>query len=267
MQHYVVYLDEFGHIGPYVARDHAKYNDSPVFGLAGFMLPVAQVREFAVYFYKLKCGLLAWDLMHKNPRDLPACRWEKKGSALFTARNVQIYRPLRQATFRLLNRIAAVGGHVVYTGERKASQMGVHVSAEMFRRQLLCAIRQVDGHCAQTNSTCLVLLDQQDAGDDWRERNVEACTVAMFEGDAKCRRLVEPPLQGESHLFQTLQCADWLCGLIGRLAAHAAAPNEYADWAVFHKYFHDRVRDVALVSSGIRPPVEVLASGPVSELG
>lgn len=36
---------------------------------------------------------------------------------------------------------------------------------------------------------------------------------------------------------------------------------------VFHKYFHDRVRDVALVSSGIRPPVEVLASGPVSELG
>ncbi|WP_237380656.1 DUF3800 domain-containing protein [Cupriavidus sp. SW-Y-13] len=267
MQHYVVYLDEFGHIGPFVARDHAKYNDSPVFGLAGFMLPAAQVREFAIYFYKLKCHLLAWDLEHKNPHDLPACRWEKKGSALFTARNVLTYQSLRQATFRLLNRIAAVGGHVVYTGEHKVSDAGLHFPAEIFKRQLLCAVRQVDGHCAQTNATCMVLLDHQDAGDEWRERNVEACTVAMFEDeDGRCRRLIEPPLQGESHLFQTLQCADWLCGLIGRLSAHAAAPDEYADWAVFHKYFHDRVRAVALDSSGIQEHARVMTSEPVVEL-
>ena len=33
---YFAYLDEFGHIGPYVNREHPRYNDSPVFGLAGF---------------------------------------------------------------------------------------------------------------------------------------------------------------------------------------------------------------------------------------
>ena len=33
------YLDEFGHIGPYVARQHPSYKESPVFGLAGFVLP------------------------------------------------------------------------------------------------------------------------------------------------------------------------------------------------------------------------------------
>ncbi len=33
------YLDEFGHIGPYVGRDDPRYKESPVSGLAGFVLP------------------------------------------------------------------------------------------------------------------------------------------------------------------------------------------------------------------------------------
>ena len=48
---YFAYLDEFGHIGRYISRDHARYNDSPVFGLAGFVIPAAQVRWFATWVY------------------------------------------------------------------------------------------------------------------------------------------------------------------------------------------------------------------------
>ena len=90
--HYVVYLDEFGHIGPFVSRSHPKYNDSPVFGFAGMLLPAESVREFAIFFYQLKCRLLAWDLAHKNPKQLPAYQWEKKGSAVYTVTNVEKYR-------------------------------------------------------------------------------------------------------------------------------------------------------------------------------
>lgn len=32
----IAYLNEFGHIGPYISRTHTKHNDSPVCGLAGF---------------------------------------------------------------------------------------------------------------------------------------------------------------------------------------------------------------------------------------
>ena len=35
---YFAYLDEFGHIGPYVSRTDPRYKDSPVFGLARFVL-------------------------------------------------------------------------------------------------------------------------------------------------------------------------------------------------------------------------------------
>ena len=47
---YFAYLDEFGHIGPYVSRQDPRHNDSPVFGLAGFVLPSEQVRGFGTWF-------------------------------------------------------------------------------------------------------------------------------------------------------------------------------------------------------------------------
>ena len=31
---YIAYLDEFGHVGPYISRSDPRHNDSPVFGFA-----------------------------------------------------------------------------------------------------------------------------------------------------------------------------------------------------------------------------------------
>ena len=39
------YLDEFGHVGPYLSRMDRTHNDSPVFGLAGFVLPSQEIRD------------------------------------------------------------------------------------------------------------------------------------------------------------------------------------------------------------------------------
>ncbi|PFG70476.1 uncharacterized protein DUF3800 [Pseudomonas poae] len=249
---YIAYLDEFGHVGQYVSRKHSMYKTSPVFGLGGMLLPANEVREFAIYFYKLKCQLLAWDLEHKNPEHLPAYHWEKKGSALFTVANVSKYRELRRSSFRLLNHIQKIGGYVFYTGEHKPTEHTKHNSTETFQRVLVQSIRKIDRFCTLNNASFIVLLDEQKAGNEWRERNVEACTLAMFEdASEKCRTLIEPPLQGESYLFQTLQCADWLCGLIGRLTTYAVAPEEFDDWELFDTYFATRIANVALPCSGL----------------
>ena len=110
---YIAYLDEFGHIGPYIARDHPRHNDSPVFGLAGFIMPLEVVRGFGTWFYQRKCDLLDFEIRRSGEH--PAV-WEKKGSSLFTVRNVTQYPELRQTTFRLLNKIQNLGGHVFYRG-------------------------------------------------------------------------------------------------------------------------------------------------------
>ncbi len=245
--HYVVYLDEFGHIGPFISRDHEKHKTSPVFGFGGLVLPIAAVRDFAIYFYKLKCRLLKFEL---EQQDEPAYRWEKKGAQLYTVKNVEKYRELRTATGRLLNHLKQLGGHVIYGGEHKAVGAATAPSAKIFKHHLLQLVRQADRFCAARQATFMLLLDEQQAGSVWREMNVEACTLAMFAAEPdRCRTLVEPPLQGESYLFQTLQCADWICGLIGRLCTYQVASHQYADWEIFHRYFHDRVKAAALPCS------------------
>jgi hypothetical protein len=60
--------------------------------------------------------------------------------------------------------------------------------------------------------------------------------------------MIEPPLQAESHLFQTPQCADWICGLVGRTGCHLVAPGEYAEFSWFQKYFAERLAHVAPIS-------------------
>ena len=75
--HYFAYLDEFGHIGPFISRRDGHHNTSPVFGFAGIVLPVTEVRNFSAYFYKLKCNLLEWEIAH-DPGHTPAYQWEKK---------------------------------------------------------------------------------------------------------------------------------------------------------------------------------------------
>ncbi|WP_415915361.1 DUF3800 domain-containing protein [Pseudomonas amygdali] len=246
------FLDEFGHVGQYVSRKHPRYKTHPAFGFAGLMLPATEIREFAIYFYKLKCQLLDFDLANNNPKNLPAYQWEKKGSHLYTLQNVTKYAQLRRSTFRLLSHIEKIGGHVFYTGEHKTTDPDAHDSTETFKRQLLQSVRKIDRFCAQSGSTFMLMLDEQRAGNEWRETNVEVCTLAMFEdASEKCRALIEPPIQAESHLFQTIQCADWICGLIGRLTALLVAPDEYPELEPFDRYFSERIANVIIACSGL----------------
>ena len=59
---YFAYLDEFGHIGPYISRKDRRYKDSPVFALAGFVLASEVVRGFGTWFFRRKCELLAFEI-------------------------------------------------------------------------------------------------------------------------------------------------------------------------------------------------------------
>ena len=51
-----VYLDEFGHIGPFIDRRHSLHNDSPVFGLAGLAIPADSARHFGIGSFKENAG-------------------------------------------------------------------------------------------------------------------------------------------------------------------------------------------------------------------
>ncbi|MDY0270581.1 DUF3800 domain-containing protein [Trichloromonas sp.] len=241
---YIAYLDEFGHIGPYVSHDHPSHKTHPVFGLGGIVLPHGQVRCFATYFFQLKNRLLEFEL--KKSGKHPA-KWEKKGAALYTLQNVQKYPELRKATFRLLNRITKAGGFVFYVGFEKRRDLVRHDSKNIYYAALREAIKRLDQECEAKNDQFLLMLDQQEKN-VMRTEIVETAALSMF-GEEPRKTLIEPPIQAESHLYQNLQCADWICGIVGRMAHYKFEPEQKKDLEVFDRYFKDRLERVSRRSS------------------
>jgi hypothetical protein len=234
---YLVYLDEFGHDGPFVSRSDAKYKTSPVFGFAGIILPYFATREFATWFYQLKNQVLAWELQRSGKH--PA-QWEKKGASLYTTRNIQSYPQVRQATNRIFNRIKRTNGEVFFSGIEKYHPPDQHDSKSFYRVALTKAIRRLDKKFSNTNDQFLLMLDQHQE----RAALLQAASQTMFGGDG-VRSLLEPPFQLESHLYQTLQCADWICGLVGRWQCYHSNSTDYSDFEWAEKYFGSRILSAA----------------------
>jgi hypothetical protein len=242
-----VYLDEFGHIGPFLSRNDPRYQESPVFGLAGLILPIGEVRNFGTWFYQRKCDLLSWEIGQSGEH--PAT-WEKKGSSLFTLTNITRYQELRHFTNRMLNKITKLGGHTFYVGLKKTSEPHEHSPLGLYKAVLREALKRLDQFCSddcENESQFLVILDEHAMRPDL----VRAAAMAMFDKSESRQCLIEPPFQVESQRYQTLQAADWIAGLVGRVSATWAKPDEYADWQPFRTYFEARINQ-ASVRSGVR---------------
>ncbi|MCY4121980.1 MAG: DUF3800 domain-containing protein [Acidobacteria bacterium] len=234
---YIAYLDEFGHVGPYVSRQDPRYNDSPVFGLAGFIVPVEQVRRFGTWFYQRKCDLLDFEIRRSGEH--PAV-WEKKGSSLYTVTNVTRYPELRQTTFRMLNKISSLGGRIFYYGIRKTADPAAHDANAMYLSVLSEATRRLDAFCRDDGSgpeRFLLALDEHPQ----RRELVTSVARDMYGGEEPRRQLIEPPFQLESHRYQTLQAADWIAGLVGRLGSIWKEPEAWPENVVFRRYFERRL--------------------------
>jgi hypothetical protein len=112
----LVYLDEFGHIGPFMSRDSPKHNESPVFGLAGIILPEQAIRPFATKFLQLKEYIFAGEIKASGKL---ASHWEKHGTHIFTPKLVARYPHFRSTGFRILNYVRDFRGRVFYYGREK----------------------------------------------------------------------------------------------------------------------------------------------------
>ncbi len=244
---YFAYLDEFGHIGPYVDRGHPRYKESPVFGLAGFVLPAEAVRGFGTWFFQRKCQLLDFEIGRAGKH--PAV-WEKKGASLYTATNVTRYSELRQFTNRFLNKIERLRGFVFYVGIKKTSAPAEHNPNRLYEGIFREAIKRIDEFCEQDcnpQDNFVLILDEHDQ----RSALLTEAARSMYGRNEPRRRLIEPPFHLESYRYQTVQAADWIAGLVGRLGAIWADPAAYPENAVFRRYFESRLNRISR-RSGIR---------------
>jgi hypothetical protein len=236
-----VYLDEFGHIGPFMSRRAPKYNESPVFGLGGIILPEEAIRPFATKFLQLKSHLFKAEIEKSGKL---GSLWEKHGTAIFTPNQVSRYPHFRSTGFRILNQIRDCGGNVFYYGRVKISgTIDVH-STGLYTTVLSHAIQQLEKFSAINRSNFVMIVDEHSA----RKQLLITASKTMY-GNNPARHLLSPPFEVESYINQNIQCADWISAIVGRLWAFKTLPDQYSDHEHFYKYFWQRIQQVATHST------------------
>jgi hypothetical protein len=237
-----VYLDEFGHLGPFMSRTAPKYNESPVFGLAGIILPENAVRPFATKILQLKQHIFKAEIKKSGT---PASFWEKKGNEIFTAKQVAKYPHFRSTGFRLMNYIRDTGGNAFYYGREKISGTTDVNSIGLYKTVLGHTIRHLENFSETKKSNFVLVVDEHSA----RKQLLVTSLQTMYDQESPARAMLSPPFEVESYANQNIQAADWLAAIVSRLWARKTLPAQYADHENFEKYFWDRLHKITTHST------------------
>ena len=150
----------------------------------------------------------------------------------------------------MFNKIEAVGGFVLYVGVKKTASPALHSPNRLYTKVLLEAVKRIDQFCevdCNPSANFLLALDEHDQ----RAALITEISRSMYAGPERRRHLIEPLFNLESHRYQTIQAADWIAGLVGRLGAIWADPDAYPENVVFRHYFEQRLNRISR-RSGIR---------------
>jgi len=256
-----VYLDEFGHVGPFVHRQDPKYRDSPVFGMAGIILPEKSIRPFSTRFLQLKEQTFSADIERSSHA---AYKWEKKGADIFRPKAVEKYPELRQVGFRVLNTLNGLGGRVFYYGREKVAGRTDGNPNGLYTTIFGHTIRSLDAYANSVGSNFAIVVDEHSA----RKELLDCAAKTMF-GRRPTKKLVSPPFEVESNLNQNIQAADWVAAIVGRMWAYRTQPEQFFDHAKIDAYFGDRIARLATHSRVERrrekQPILVGLSSPPSK--
>jgi hypothetical protein len=172
----------------------------------------------------------------------------KKGTELFTTRNIKQYKALKSAGSRIVNQIYKRDGRLFYYGRHKYQTADKSNASGLYSTVLAHSVRSIDRFCEQQDEQFMMILDQHSD----RIKLLETAAKTMF-GSEPARKLIEPPFQVESHLYQTVQAADWLATWIGRLMAYRVLPNQFVGWSWAETHIGTKVDAYSTHSTLWRP--------------
>ena len=228
----IAYIDEFGHQGPFIEPNHPKYNEHPIFGYAGYILPSSSVRSMGGFFEFTKENLLSWEI---EKADVHPRRWEKKGASLLTTKNIELYGPeIVPALGRIYHYMQKLEGRLFFYGQEKplGSVKETHESSQDREQHCLFqTIQRLGSYATSRSEELLVIMDGTDAHN--RERAVATLGKAIYSRSIPdTNSVIEVPIQADSKMYGTVQLADWTCALLSRLTHyHFASPSEFS-WSV-----------------------------------
>ena len=250
----IAYIDEVGEAGAFISKDHRRFNISPVFGYAGFVVPEQHVhalsRDVAITkqrFHSLLCGA------NQEEYDKYTPTWERKGADLLSKHAMA--RAGRQEVDELralLSRISGTyGGKLFYFVREKpigspaqvwGKDTGNSWEAQREERTLEClgeAINRLCRHAEHEDENILLFQDMINEKQRFQQvRRSYAHIYSRIKEHQEMLRILEAPAYIDSELSTNIQCADWVAALIGRACDYQLVLNSSYRW-VADSFFSD----------------------------
>lgn len=225
----IAYLDEFGHVGPYISDGHPRFGQHPIFGYAGFIVPAQAARSIGAEFKRAKTQLFSTDIARSSS---PA-QWERKGAEYFSTGSIQS-RPEQVRVFNsLLSSLRTKGGRLFFYGDEKRrgtiKETG-RDSGDVTRSALRETVNRICTYAESQRDDVMILMDQ--ITEKSRVELVSSMYAHIYgRSRTEMQRVVEAPLHIDSKLNSGVQFADWICGLLSRASHYHTVKESPFSWA------------------------------------
>lgn len=212
----LAYIDEIGETGAFVSRDHSRFNTSPAFGYAGFVVPAERAREFAQHHDMVKRDVFASEIADASHPG----RWERKGASIFRPDTLGRYAYQIRAINGLIWKLRRLGGQLFYyanekqTGTPKQTQLDTNERETLAMRE---ALNRIARHASKQDASVMVMIDQ--INEKARAERLPLMYSHILGRAAEfpeMRRIIEPPMHVDSELSANIQFADWIAACVTR---------------------------------------------------
>lgn len=226
----LAYIDEIGETGAFVSKSHSRFNTSPAFGYAGFVVPESNARQFGSEFTRRKRELFKTEI---EAADDPG-KWERKGADLFRPRT-PAERPQHLRVFRgLVTSLQRHGGSLFYYADEKPTGTPKQTSLDTGDREQAAMRETLNRLCtyaARENQNLLVMIDQINEADRAKRLpNMYGHILSRAAERQEMLRIVEPPMHVDSVLSSNIQFADWVAAAVSRSIDHQLINETQYGW-------------------------------------
>lgn len=212
----LAYIDEIGEPGAYIAPDHSRFNTSPAFGYAGFIIPEQRARDFGAEFTRKKRELFATEIGEDDP-----AMFERKGARIFHVATPEKYPNQIRVFNRLVHVLRSMGGALFYyadekpLGTPKQTELDVEAREAAAMRETLNRLAR---HAERTDAAnLLVMIDQiNEKTRIERLHRMYGHILGRASDYPEMKRIVEPPMHVDSKLSANIQFADWVAACLTR---------------------------------------------------
>lgn len=231
----LAYIDEIGEPGAFVSPQDRRYNTSPAFGYAGFIVPADKAREFGAHFAREKGQLFKSDIASAEHPG----RWEKKGAEIFRPNTPNRYPEQLRVFDALIKHLKGLGGQLFYYANEKP--LGTPKQTDLVPEQREAAAMQetlnrIARHANEQGSNVMVMIDQiNEKTRAQRLPNMYGHILGRASDFREMRRIIEPPMHIDSQLSSNIQFADWVAACVSRAIDYQLVSGSKYRWVTDSK--------------------------------